>query len=118
MFVHQTLYSQGWAGYEGDQALRDVLEPLLERARIDFVVSGHTHDYERLTRKYVKQEVTFFVVGGAGGELEPEASSPAPVMDRLEKTFHIARVKVDRNVIQWQAVDLHGNIIDQISFSK
>ena len=118
VFVHQTLYSQGWAGYEGDQALRDLLEPLLERARIDFVVSGHTHDYERLTRKYGKQEVTFFVVGGAGGELEPEASSPAPVMDRLEKTFHIARVKVDRNVIQWQAVDLLGNIIDQISFSK
>jgi hypothetical protein len=118
VFVHQTLYSQGWAGYEGDQALRDLLEPLLEQARIDFVVSGHTHDYERLTRQYGAQKVTFFVVGGAGGELEPAASSATPAMDRLEKVYHVARVHVTENAIAWQVVDLQGNTIDQLSFSK
>ncbi len=118
IFVHQTLYSQGWEGYQGDEVLRHLLEPLLEKSEVDFVVSGHTHDYERLTRQYGNQRVTFLIVGGAGGSLEPEASSESPVMDRLEKTHHMARVFVTGTHLRWEVRNLNGGIIDEFELRK
>lgn len=118
IMIHQTLYSQGWAGYQGDKVLRNLLEPLLEKAKVDVVVSGHTHDYERLTRKYGNQWVTYMVLGGAGGPLEPEASSAQPVMDKLVKTYHIARVFVDDSQLRWEVRNLEGKMIDQFALKK
>lgn len=118
IMVHQTLYSQGWAGYHGDKVLRHLLEPLLEKAKVDVVVSGHTHDYERLTRKYGNQSVTYMVLGGAGGTLESEASSARPVMDKLVKTYHIARVFVDEGQLRWEVRNLEGQMIDQFALKK
>lgn len=112
VLLHQPPYSQGWAGYEGDDAIRKLLEPLMESAKIDFVVSGHTHDYERLTKMYGKQRTTFVIVGGAGGSLEPLESSPFPKMDTVIKTHHMGRFKVNGNEIEFQAIDVDDNVID------
>ncbi|MEQ9377299.1 MAG: metallophosphoesterase [Imperialibacter sp.] len=117
--LHQPPLSQGWPGYHGDEVVRQLLEAVYESAGIDFVVTGHTHDYERLTRNYGNQQVNFLIVGGAGGGLEPEDDkSEYPVMDRLIRKHHLARMFVQGDAIHLEVKDPDQNIIDQFDFTK
>lgn len=94
LFIHQPPFSQGWTDYEGDLPIRHLLEPLIERHKIHFVVSGHTHDYERLTRRYGDHACTFLIVGGAGGGLEDGPLTPQPVMETVQRRHHYGRFDV------------------------
>ncbi len=118
VLVHQPPYSQGWQGYHGEVVLRGLLEPLIEKHKIDFVVSGHTHDFERLTMQYGKQQVTYLVVGGGGGGLEPHASSDEPKMDKVIKLHHITRIRVGQDTISVHVHDLEDKIIDSLIIMK
>jgi predicted phosphodiesterase len=118
VFLHQTLYSQGWQGYHGDSVLRDVLEPLIESGKIDFIISGHTHDYERLSKQYGEQEVTFLVVGGAGGSLEAKGSSTSPVMDVLIKQHHMGRFYLYDDSLRFEAIGMDGQLLDSFKRFK
>ena len=118
IFVHQPPYSQGWAGYEGDKVVRELLEPVMEPAGIDFVISGHTHDYERLVKVYGKQRTHFIITGGGGGTLEPQESSLQPVMDTVIKTHHHIRFKISANKLECSTYDLMNRVIDQQTIVK
>lgn len=118
VFVHQPPLSQGWEGYHGEASVRALLEPVIESAGIDFVIAGHTHDYERLVKMYGRQKATFLVVGGAGGSLEPPPSSEQPEMDTVVKVHHVGRFHVDGNVIRFEARDVNNETIDLFTQSK
>jgi len=118
VLMHQPPFSQGWEGYHGDSIIRDLLEPILESAKVDFVLSGHTHDYERLSRQYGTQKVTFFVLGGAGGGLEPVESSDYPHMDTVIKSHHFGRFTIEASKLLFKAIDLYGNTMDSYSQVK
>lgn len=68
----------------------------IETKRIDFVLAGHSHDYERLKKNYGSQQTHFFILGGAGGGLEPPESSAYPKMDTIIKAHYYARFEVNR----------------------
>lgn len=116
--LHQPPISQGWAGYQGDAVVRALLEPVMESAGIDFVIAGHTHDYERLTKSYGNQKTTFLIVGGAGGSLEPPESSVEPKMDTVIKAHHMGRFYVKSNTIRFEAIDLDKQLIDSFEQRK
>ena len=97
ILIHQPPYSQGWSGYHGDEFIRNIIDSLAEEKRIDFVLSGHNHNYERLTRTYGKQKTHFLVLGGAGGELELPESSVYPQMDTVIKQHHYAYFEMMEN---------------------
>jgi len=118
VLLHQPPYSQGWPGYEGDQVIRDLLEPVIKSAKIDFVISGHTHDYEHLTKKYGDHNTTYLIVGGAGGSLEPPESSHHPKMDTVIKAHHIGRFHVNGNKLRFEVLDLNGSLLDFIECKK
>ena len=118
VLLHQPPFSQGWAGYEGDKVIRDLLEPLIEPAGIDFILSGHTHDYERLTKNYGSQQVTFLIVGGAGGSLETDGYSPQPRMDTVIRQHHIGRFFIHGAQLRFEAKGLDGRILDFYEQSK
>ena len=67
-------YSQGWPEYHGELSIRgDIRNHIFHMGLIDFVIAGHTHDYERLTLEFFSgNSVHFLIVGGAGGGLEPK----------------------------------------------
>ena len=48
VLVHQPPWSRSWAGYEGDEAVRRIVEPLVRDHGLSAVVSGHSHAYEYL----------------------------------------------------------------------
>lgn len=118
IFLHQPPFSQGWEGYHGDQVIRDLLEPILEKARVDFVVCGHTHNYERWTRSYGGQKVTFLIVGGAGGSLEDGAMSIDPEMDTVIRQHHFGRFTINQNTVKFEAINHEGRTIDRYSQVK
>jgi len=118
VFLHQPPYSQGWAGYQGDETIRRLLEPLMESSSIDFVIAGHTHDYERLTKMYGRQQTTFLIVGGAGGSLEPEASSITPQMDTVLKVHHMGRFYVNERSLRFEAIDISKKVVDSFQRTK
>ena len=113
ILIHQAPYSQGWPGYHGDIFIREIVDSLAEAKQIDFVLSGHSHDYERLTRTYGTQNTHFFVLGGAGGGLEPPESSAYPKMDTIIKKHHFARFQIDENTVQVSAYDVNGLLLDE-----
>ncbi|MCB0488355.1 MAG: metallophosphoesterase [Cyclobacteriaceae bacterium] len=112
VFLHQPPFSQGWEGYHGDQVIRDLLEPVLEKAKVDFVVCGHTHNYERWTRSYGEQRVTFLIVGGAGGSLEDGPMSAEPEMDTAIRQHHFGRFTISQNAVKFEAISHEGRAID------
>jgi hypothetical protein len=118
VFLHQPPYSQGWAGYQGDETIRQLLEPLIESSSIDFVIAGHTHDYERLTKMYGRQQTTFLIVGGAGGSLEPEESSTTPRMDTVLKVHHMGRFYVTGRTLRFEAIDISKKVVDGFQRTK
>lgn len=118
LLVHHPPYSQGWAGYEGEHMLRQLLVSITHNTPIDFVISGHTHDYERLTEIRAGGQTTYLIVGGAGGALEPADSSERPVMDVVIKKHHIGSFRVRGRRIEFAAMGLNGEILDSFSRTK
>jgi hypothetical protein len=117
VFVHHPPYSRGWPGYEGELSLRQFLEPLMASAQIDFVVSGHTHDYERLIRSHAAGITTSLIVGGAGGSLEP--LEPVRIgMDTVIRAHHIGRFYVRGRRIRFEATDTAGQVLDTFTRTK
>ncbi|MEQ8359478.1 MAG: metallophosphoesterase [Cytophagales bacterium] len=118
VFLHQPPYSQGWPGYHGDEIVRELLEPVFESAKIDFIVSGHTHDYERLTKVFGKQKVNFLILGGAGGSLEPDENSNYPEMDVVIKQHHFGHFEVEGRKVGFKVISPAGELIDHFDFVK
>jgi len=117
--LHQPPYSQGWPGYQGEKSIRDLLDPYFHQGKIDLVVAGHTHDYERLTKEFSGNSVHFLIVGGAGGGLEPEGQdSDFPKMDRIIKKNHVAIAEVDRKEFKLQVFGITGEVLDEVTFRK
>lgn len=112
--LHQPPYSQGWPEYHGEKSIQEFLEPYFHRGLVDLVVTGHTHDYERLTLDFSGNPVTFLIVGGAGGGLEPNGkSSEFPKMDMLIKTHHFGILKVKKERLDWEVYGVEGEVLDR-----
>ncbi|WP_373495110.1 metallophosphoesterase [Aquiflexum sp.] len=119
VFVHQPPFSQGWKGYKGEKSILDLLKPFYESGQIDLVVSGHTHDYERLILDNKANQTAFVIVGGAGGNLEPEAEQePSPKMDKLIRVHHFGWIVVDQEQLEFEAVDVEGRVIDRFVLKR
>ncbi|MGC4045521.1 MAG: metallophosphoesterase [Armatimonas sp.] len=118
LFIHQPPFSQGWLDYQGDLPIRALLEPLMEKHGIDFVVSGHTHDYERWTRTYGNQTVHYLILGGAGGGLEGREMSPEPVMDKVIRRHHFGLFQVDGRKVTFEAIATDTRVLDSLEVSR
>jgi hypothetical protein len=118
IFIHQPPYSQGWVDYQGDATIRTLLEPLIEKHRIDFVVSGHTHDYERLTKTYGKQTCHFIIIGGGGSGLEGEAMEDTPKMDIVIRRHHFGKFQVEADRVVLEAVATDTRVLDRLEAKK
>ena len=79
IFLHQPPYSECWSGgyYDGEEALRREIVPIIEANNVDIVFSGHTHDYERgLPHPPYNPETgsgnnaVYIITGGGGANLD------------------------------------------------
>jgi 3',5'-cyclic AMP phosphodiesterase CpdA len=107
-YFHHPLYSN--AGRHGpDVELRVLLEPLLVKAGVSLVFSGHEHVYERIRPQ---KGITYFVDGSSGqlrkGDMEPTEQTAAS-FDQ-EQTFMLVEIAGDR--MFFQTISRSGRIVD------
>jgi hypothetical protein len=105
---HHPLYSNG--GRHGSNVeLRVVLEPILVRHRVNVVLSGHEHIYERLTPQ---KGITYFVAGSGGqlrrGDLR-RSSTTAAGFDE-DQSFMLVEITGDR--LSFRTVSRTGRTVD------
>lgn len=119
ILVHQPPFSQGWQRYQGEKSIENLLRPVWESGLADLVVSGHTHDYERLILNHRKGKTAFLILGGAGGGMESDDIKEAyPKMDVLIRKHHFGWIEADNKKLDFKAIGLSGEVIDSFSLEK
>ncbi len=119
ILVHQPPFSQGWPGYHGTPSITKLLDPLYEKFKIDAVISGHTHDYERLSENFGDQTVEFIICGTAGGGIEPlNENSGWPVMDTIIKKHLFVYVELEKDTATFKAISIENKVIDKFQIIK
>ncbi len=88
--------------------VRQDLQPLFAAARVPLVLSGHSHNYERLN----VDGTTYIVSGGGSGELYP-AGKHDPHSQVFSMSSHFVLLELYSDHISITAIDTDGEIIDQ-----
>lgn len=113
LLVHQPPWSRSWAGYGGDEAVRAIVEPLVGTHRLDLVIAGHSHAYERFTRTVSGREVQVVITGGAGGGLEAPLVVEPPGTGAIVLRHHFVELTATRAALMANAVDADGRSFDR-----
>jgi predicted phosphodiesterase len=107
-FFHHPLYSHG-KFHGSDLDLRARLEPMLVKYKVDVVLNGHEHVYERVKPQ---QGISYFVLGNSG-ELRPHNLNPSPDTDKgfdTDRTFGLIEIAGDQ--FNYQIVSRAGATVD------
>jgi 3',5'-cyclic AMP phosphodiesterase CpdA len=96
--------------YLGHAAIQRSWVPLLERAGVRLVLSGHDHNYQR----FVRNGVTYVVHGGGAG-LKPVRRCPRsyPPRPASRAVLGFVHVVVEEDGFLVRIVDYHGRAIDR-----
>jgi hypothetical protein len=109
LFFHVPIFSAGGS----PSLLQAQLLPLITKYHVDFVLSGHHHDYERL----YFPNTHYIVAGGGGAELEILMSqTPFTVTSKITHCF--SHFIVQNRTVYYQCFDTQGNVIDWLVVSK
>jgi predicted phosphodiesterase len=107
-FFHHPLYSH--AKFHGsDLDLRARLEPMLVKYKVDVVLNGHEHVYERLKPQ---QGIYYFVLGNSG-ELRYHDLNPSPDTEKgfdTDRAFGLFEIAGDQ--FSFQIISRTGATVD------
>ncbi|HEY5946141.1 MAG TPA: metallophosphoesterase [Kofleriaceae bacterium] len=107
VYMHRPPYSSGQHG--SDTSLRNALAPIVEKHHVQLVLSGHDHDYERMT----PQNGVQYVVTGGGGRGTYNVSSSAFTAFSLS-VIHFVVVEVGTDELTLHAIDAKGKEFDSV----
>jgi len=99
--------------HQDDPAVRACLVPLFDQYGVQLVFSGHSHAYER----YSRRGITYIVTGGGGGPLYRLVEDTVPPIRQFGATLHhhcIVDVNAPDQVLRLKAVDPNGQVFDSI----
>ena len=115
-YWHHPRFSSGWHG--SDPRLKPLWQ-LLYDARVDLVLNGHDHDYERFLPQTPdgaadsSSGITEIVVGTGGGELRSFRISPAPHSAfRLAGRFGVLKVILGAGEYRHAFIDASHQVWD------
>jgi acid phosphatase type 7 len=106
-FLHRSPY--GSSRHGGDDRVREDLEPLFARHRVDLVFSGHDHVYERTVPI---MGVTYVVSGGGGRRLYPAGHGELTASS--VSAHHAVLVRVSGSRLLLEAVEVGGEVVDRL----
>jgi predicted phosphodiesterase len=109
--VHHSPWSSGHHGDDVKMLMAGVPD-LLVRHRVDLVLAGHDHIYERGENHGLK----YIVSGGAGAPLYPDIT-PKPSTRKAEATHHFVLVSVDERSVRVIAKRPDGSTIESCGFA-
>lgn len=111
VYMHKPPYSSGSRGSDVD--LRRALAPVLEKHRVQLVLAGHDHDYERTKPQ---NGVTYVVTGGGGkGTRDVGTSSFTAFSDEV---IHFVYLEVGVDQLVLHAIDAMGTEFDSVVIAR
>ena len=102
---HHPLYSSG-KRYGKTDAIRDVLEPVLEKHGVDAYIAGHEHD---LQHNQLNDSDLVHIVSGGGSEVRPV--SHYSFTKFAKSTGGFVAVTLSDNSLLFRFIDHDGNLI-------
>jgi hypothetical protein len=119
LLVHQPPWSRSWAGYDGDAAVRRIVEPLVRDRGLDVVIAAHSHAYEHLVRSIGPRTLHVLITGGAGGRLEDaQAEKLDTAAERVVVRHHFVHGAATATALTFDVVDLEGAAFDRVALSR
>jgi len=106
---HRLPFSRVWHddSYNGEVFVRKLWLPLFAQHRVDLVVTGHSHAYQRGRHNGIMH----VVVGGAGGRIDMVESGDWSFL-KLRQRHHYAIMDVRPNKLSFEAFGLDGLAFD------
>ena len=126
VFFHHPPWTNAWSKdyyipfteyfrYKGNKDMRTSLVPLFEQYKVDFVLNGHSHCYQRGEMNGVK----YVISGGAGAKtLDKKKHSSSPNIDKEVYTNMYVRFDVKGDTVTYTAIDKEGTVIDKVKTVK
>ncbi|MFA6571940.1 MAG: metallophosphoesterase [Bacteroidota bacterium] len=107
---HYPAYCAG--GHGEDNTMKQITTEILEPNRVDIVLAGHSHFYQR---NFVNG-IYHFIIGGGGAPLySPETEF---YTQKSAKAHHYAIVKLNGNKLTIKVYDIKNKIIDELELKK
>lgn len=118
VFLHYPVFNIG--GHMTAWGHKDYL-PLFHQAKVDLVLAGHSHLYERFrpVASRAAQDVwpiTCITTGGGGASLYPSFDHPALLAQ--DSANHFVQFQITRDQLKAEAVRVDGRIIDRFGWKK
>ena len=115
--MHKPLYTSP-SNHPEEKDLASKLQPLFDHYKVDLVLYGHNHNYERIK---FPDKPTIFVQAGTGGESHYDIMgerSGGGVQYQDDNNFGIAKFTVNSNVLSGQFISHSGKILDSFTLTK
>jgi predicted phosphodiesterase len=119
-FVSYHVPTVNFGGHWSDWGCPEVFG-ILSRANVDFVIAGHSHQYERFhpiapARGTTGSFVTYITAGGGGAPLYDV--EPAAYHACAEKIHHFCLFEIKANTLVMDTIDIDGRVIDHLEITK
>ncbi|MDP8236619.1 MAG: metallophosphoesterase [Candidatus Erginobacter occultus] len=114
VFFHEAPYASSWPWPGGSLKTRQHFLPVLEEHRVDLVLAGHIHNYER----FHKDGIPYIITGGGGDTLAKPEQLRNPFLLWAAKKHNFITADVYPGRIEVLARDLSGVPFDGIIVEK
>ena len=104
--THRPPYS--WGFRPGDEEYQEHWPPILTRYETDWMVSGHSHNYQRTVPI---DGVNYMVAGGGGGALY-ESAVGEPMHLFATTCYHHVSVRIEGDLMRLEAIRSDGRVFD------
>ncbi len=88
------------------------LEPILTEGRVQLVINGHDHDYQR----HIANGITYLVTGGGGAPLY-DVTPDTPYVKKAKKAYHHCEISVNGGTMSVRVIEPDGSVIEQFTIS-
>jgi predicted phosphodiesterase len=109
-FFHHPPYSSGDHG--SSMGVREALAPLFKQHKVQLVLTGHDHHYERTKPQ---DGTTYVVTGGGGADLRDV--KPQSFTEVGQARYHFTALTIDGKRLIVEAIDQRGSVFDSTTLT-
>jgi predicted phosphodiesterase len=114
-FFHHPLYSSG-EQHGSNKSLRKVIEPIFIKNKVDVVLAGHEHFYERVKPQ---NGIYYFISGAAGKLRKGDIDRKSPFLAKgFDSDLSFMLFEIWKNELYFQVISRTGQTVDSGIIAK